>query len=103
MTKTIEQTEEYRLANYYLGKLRFIHDVYKEGGDHIDYALYLLKQDWAQIKFWYQWAKNSANRWLDAAKLCSAYPRAGGIVLDIILPLKEQLTISSTQITSRLS
>lgn len=84
-------TKHYRLAQHYLERLRFIHDVYNQGGDHVLYALHLLNQDWAQIKQWHAWSLEHAAQHPDITALCSAYPYVARNLLDLVLTMQEHL------------
>ena len=86
----LQRSKQLRLAHFYLEKLRYIHNLYRRGGDHILYAVRLLEQDWAQIRQRHTWASEHSVHNRDAAILCSAFPWAAGKLLDLMLTLEEQ-------------
>ena len=83
--------KQFRLAAYYLRLLRKVNHIYKQGGSYATYSINMVKQEWDQIKQLQNWAFEQRFNDEQAARLCSAYPQAGGELLDLMLSLKEQL------------
>lgn len=71
----------YRLAKYYLGRLRTADTSYRRGQASSSDSLTLLSQDWAQIAQWQAWAAACTTQDQEVARLCAAYPQAGADVL----------------------
>lgn len=74
-------TPRYRLAKYYLGRLRSADTSYRRGQSSSNESLMLLNQDWAQIAQWQAWAATCSVQNQEIARLCAAYPQAGAEVL----------------------
>ena len=70
-------TAQFRLANYYLTKLRIVEAAYHRGHEHSTEALALLDQEWSQIKRWRAWSAEHARDDDEIANLCQEYPQAG--------------------------
>ncbi len=70
----------YRLAKYYLGRLRAADLAYRRGHTNAGESLSLLNQDWAQIAQWQSWAASQKLK-PEIAQLCAAFPQAGAEVL----------------------
>jgi tetratricopeptide (TPR) repeat protein len=71
------ETAQYRLAKYYLGRLRAAESAYRRGHEHSTDALALFDQEWSQIKRWRAWAEAHAADDDEIARLCEQYPQAG--------------------------
>jgi tetratricopeptide (TPR) repeat protein len=79
-TQNREQLQ-YRMAVYYLNKLRIAETAYHFGHEHSNYALRLLDQDWPQIEHWQHWAAAYAGKSEAIAQLCKEYPLASAEIL----------------------
>ncbi len=64
----------YRMALYYLNKLRDAEAAYQYGHEHSEYALKLFDQEWPQAQQWQTWATANCINNQDAARLCVEYP-----------------------------
>lgn len=73
----IVASAQFRLANYYLTKLRTIETTFKRGHEHSIEALAQFDQDWSQIKRWRAWAADHANEHDDIATIGTEYAQAG--------------------------
>jgi tetratricopeptide (TPR) repeat protein len=82
---------QYRLAQYYLDKLRAIEAAYLHGFVHSTHALSRFDQEWSQIKQWGDWAVAHASKDETTAVLCMAFPQAGANVLILRQPPQERL------------
>jgi tetratricopeptide (TPR) repeat protein len=70
-------TAQFRLASYYLTKLRTIEVAYQHGHEHSTDALFVLDQEWSQIKRWRAWSAEHAYDHDAIADVCMEYTKAG--------------------------
>lgn len=75
------QTAQYRLARYYLNKLRTASTVVKRGRTGVGYGLNLFDQEWHQIKYWQAWSAQHSAESKEWTLLCKDFPLAGHDVL----------------------
>lgn len=81
----------YRLARFYLDKLRTANEAYQRGHENALYGLRVFDQEWDQIKLWHGWAKARADLDMAAADLCTAYTQIGADLLQLRLSTTERL------------
>lgn len=81
----------YRLAQYYLEKLRAAEAAYEYGHEHSDYALALFASEWHHIQQWQHWAATHANDNHLIATLCKAYSQVGYTLLSLRQHPQERL------------
>jgi tetratricopeptide (TPR) repeat protein len=75
------QTTQYRLARYYLNKLRTAATVVKRGQSGVPYGLNLFDQEWHQIKYWQAWSAQHGAVNEEWKRLCKDFPIVGREVL----------------------
>lgn len=71
----------YRLARYYLDKLRTAESAYQYGGEHSIYALAMFECEWPHIQQWQAWSAAHASDDNQAATLCKEYSQVGAELL----------------------
>ena len=72
---------EYRLARYYLGKLRTVDEAMRRGQAHISYGRTVFDHEWEQIRHWQAWATQREPSDSERARLCKDFALAGLEVL----------------------
>src|SRR5437016_4946988 len=82
-----------RHAAYYLKVLRSANDQLERGDDEA--GLRLFDRDRDQIMHGFSWAADNASRIEDAARLCSAYPYDGELIVYLRLPAQTRIGWSS--------
>jgi tetratricopeptide (TPR) repeat protein len=81
----------YRLASYYLTKLRNLEFAYQSGYEHSAFALHQFDQEWSQIKHWGDWAVKHAHEDERVAALCKDYSEAGINLLHLRFRAEDRL------------
>ncbi|HEU5348197.1 MAG TPA: hypothetical protein VFU63_06260 [Ktedonobacterales bacterium] len=71
----------YRLASYYLGKLRTVDEAMRRGQVHISYGKTVFDQEWEQIRHWQQWTTQREPDDQERARLCRDFALTGLEVL----------------------
>ena len=71
------ENAQYRLAQYYLRRLRNAQTTFLHGHEHSTDALQLFDQEWSQIRRWRDWSAAHANEDAEIAELCKEFPQAG--------------------------
>src|SRR3972149_4269834 len=79
--RTTRHVAHYRLAQYYLGKLRAAGAAFRRGHANSAYGLAVFDREWAQIKHWQAWLADRLADDPTAVQLCAEYPHVGADLL----------------------
>lgn len=82
----------YRMAFYYLNKLRIAASIYSFGHEHSEYALRLFDQEWPQMQQCWAWAKTHCFESPQNAHLCVQYSLASRELLALRLDPQHRIT-----------
>jgi len=80
-----------RHARHYLSVLNSATLLYLRGGKCIEQALTAFASEWSNISESQRWAESCTKIDAEAARLCSAFPRAGAFLLDLCRPPHERI------------
>ena len=95
-----KSTAEERHAEHFKYVLSASGEQYKQGGESILAGLALFDREWANIQAGWAWAERN---WEDspvAARICSSYPDAGALVLDLRLHPREKIRWLETAVAA---
>lgn len=95
-----QHATQYRLARFYLDRLREAATAVGHGHTNVAYGLRLFDLEWHQIKYWLRWSAQHSADGEEWAHLCKDFPLAGREVLAVRTDMSDYAHWLETALTA---